>query len=72
MAGCVMSKGADRNYFNHDQTCGFTFASNLFQGTPTFVLFNKSMDILMRWFGHVDSQAIEEKLNTYLQLSKNE
>ena len=60
------------NYFNHYQRCGFTFASNLFQGTPTFVLFNKSMDILMRWFGHVDSQAIEEKLNTYLQLCKNE
>jgi hypothetical protein len=55
------------NYFNHYEMCGSTFAINLLQGTPTFVLFNESMEILLQWFGHVDSQAIEEKLNEYLQ-----
>jgi hypothetical protein len=55
------------NYFNHYPMCGATFAINLLQGTPTFVLFNESMDILLQWFGHVDTKVIEEKLNEYLQ-----
>jgi hypothetical protein len=54
------------NYFNHYQMCGSTFAINLLQGTPTFVLFNESMDILLQWFGHVDTKVIEEKLNELL------
>ena len=54
------------HYFNHYQKCGFTFASNLLQGTPTFVLFNAGMDVLLQWFGHVDSQAIEKQLDAYL------
>lgn len=54
------------HYFNHYQKCGFTFASNLLQGTPTFVLFNASMDVLLQWFGHVNSQAIEKELNKHL------
>lgn len=54
------------NYFNHYQKCGFTFASNFMQGTPTFVLFDSNMDVLLHWFGHVNSQAIEKKLNSYL------
>ena len=54
------------HYFNHYQKCGFTFASNLLQGTPTFVLFNANMDILLQWFGHVNSQTIEKQLGKYL------
>ena len=54
------------HYFNHYQRCGFTFASNLLQGTPTFVLFNEKMDVLLQWFGHVNNQAIEKELNKYL------
>lgn len=54
------------HYFNHYQKCGYTFASNLLQGTPTFVLFNANMDVLLQWFGHVNSQAIEKELNKYL------
>lgn len=55
------------HYFIQYPMCGSTFAINLLQGTPTFVLFNESMDILLRWFGHVDNQAIEEKLNEYIE-----
>ena len=62
----VEIKTSLHHYFNHYQKCGFTFASNLLQGTPTFVLFNSSMDILLQWFGHVNSQAIEKELNKYL------
>ena len=42
----VAIKTSLHHYLNHYQKCGFTFASNLLQGTPTFVLFNASMDVL--------------------------
>jgi hypothetical protein len=69
--GALQSELAEINttlhhYFNHYQKCGFTFASNLLQGTPTFVLFNSSMDILLQWFGHVNIQAVEKELNKYI------
>jgi hypothetical protein len=62
----VEIKTSLHHYFNHYQKCGFTFASNLLQGTPTFVLFNSSMDVLLQWFGHLNNQAIEKELNKYL------
>lgn len=58
-----------RNYFNHYQKCGATFATNLLRGTPTFILFDSSMNILLRWFGHVDINAIEKKLNEYFTMN---
>lgn len=62
----VEIKTSLHHYFNHYQKCGFTFASNLLQGTPTFVLFNEDMDVLLQWFGHVNNQAIEKELYKYL------
>jgi hypothetical protein len=56
-----------QRYFNNYQKCGFTFASNLLQGTPTFILFNGSMEILLQWFGHIDSEKIDGKLNENIQ-----
>lgn len=62
----VENKTSLQHYFNHYQKCGFTFASNLLQGTPTFVLFNASMAVLLQWFGHVNNKTIEKELNKYL------
>ncbi len=51
------------NYFNNFEKCGYTFAANLLQGTPTFILFDRHKEILSAWFGHVRERAIAEKLN---------
>lgn len=57
------------NYFNHYPKCGSTFATNLLRGTPTFILFDNRMNILLRWFGHMDISAIEKKLNEYFTIN---
>jgi hypothetical protein len=58
--------GSLNAYFRNYDQCGFTFASNLLQGTPTFVLFNKQMEILLSWFGHADEGAVVENLKRFL------
>ena len=54
------------NYFGQLSECGYTFAANMMRGTPTFILFNASMNVLLHWFGHYDVQHIEEKLRTFI------
>lgn len=58
-----------QNYFNHYDRCGFTFATNLLRGTPTFILFDSRMEILFQWFGHLDSHTIEKKLSEYFVMN---
>lgn len=60
------------NYFNNYQQCGYTFATNLLRGTPTFILFKRSMETILQWFGHVDSQTIEKKLSAYFGSNHHE
>lgn len=55
-----------KNYFIQLPECGHTFAANLMQGTPTFILFNKSMDIQLQWFGHADPSLVKEKLDIFI------
>lgn len=55
------------NYFIHHPECGYSFAANLMQGTPTFMLFNQTLDILLRWFGYNDTNRIEEKIATFIK-----
>lgn len=55
-----------QEYFGQLPECGYTFAANLIQGTPTFILFNKSMDILYGWFGHTDPKLAAEKIATFI------
>ena len=62
----VEIKKALNEYFSHYQKCGHTFAANLLQGTPTFVLFNSALEIELQWFGHMDNQIVETKLKEYL------
>jgi hypothetical protein len=55
-----------QKYFGQLPQCGFTFASNLMQGTPSFFLFDGSMQILLRWFGHADRRVIEKELDIFI------
>jgi hypothetical protein len=60
------AKHSLQDYFGNYQKCGFTFAANLMQGTPTFVLFDSELEIQLQWFGHQDPERVEEKLKLYL------
>ncbi|MFN3841561.1 MAG: hypothetical protein ACK4RF_12720 [Cyclobacteriaceae bacterium] len=55
-----------QNYFSHIPRCGKTFAANLMRGTPSFFLFTDSMEVLLHWFGHADSQAIFRELDIFI------
>jgi len=54
------------NYFSQLPKCGKTFAANLMRGTPSFFLFTDSMEILVLWFGHADSLAINKELDIFI------
>ncbi len=54
------------NYFSQLPKCGKTFAANLMRGTPSFFLFTDSMEILVQWFGHADSLAINKELDIFI------
>jgi hypothetical protein len=56
-----------KDYFIQLPECGYTFAANLMQGTPTFILFNQTMDILLGWFGYTETSRIEKKLATFIK-----
>lgn len=38
--------------------CGYTFAVNLLQGTPTFIVFDDSLEVIKKWFGHKDFDSM--------------
>ncbi len=46
-------------------TGGQTFFENGFQGTPTWVIFNKNFDVLLQTFGHLDEQNLINLLETH-------
>lgn len=59
------------HHFGNFEKCGFTFAANLLQGTPSFILFNDRLEIRARWFGHVEeSVAIAEIEKNLVELPK--
>ncbi len=39
-----------------------TFALNLLPGTPSFILCDRDLQILDRWFGHIPNQQVLEKI----------
>jgi len=58
------------NYLNRLEKISYTFTSNQFKGTPTFVLFNKQKEILQSWFGHIDKNTIESAVGHYQEIIK--
>jgi hypothetical protein len=51
-------RGLLLHHFSNFEKCGYTFAANLLQGTPTFILFNDHLEIRARWFGHVNESVV--------------
>lgn len=49
----------------------YTFTVNLMRGTPSWVVFDRDMNILEHWFGHRDTEAslklIEQLINKHLK-----
>ena len=43
----------------------YTFTVNLMRGTPTWVMFDKDMNILEHWFGHRDNTAVLKLMEQY-------
>lgn len=55
-----------KSYLLHQERISLTFTLNQFQGTPTFVLFDKDYEILVSWFGHLPREQIESTINKYV------
>ena len=49
----------------------YTFTVNLMRGTPTWVIFDKDMNILEHWFGHRDKEVVFKILDKRLISVKN-
>lgn len=58
-------KSSLHEYFIRLPKCGKTFAANLLRGTPSFVLFTNSMEVLIQWFGHADSRSLKKELDKF-------
>ncbi|MEQ8580875.1 MAG: hypothetical protein RIC30_06685 [Marinoscillum sp.] len=56
-----------KNYLLSQERISLTFSVNLFQGTPTFVLFDNSYEILFSWFGHRPKEQIENTIDEYIR-----
>lgn len=62
----VSVKSSLQNYFRQLPQCGFTFAANLMHGTPSFFLFDGSLQVLLQWFGHANQHLVEKELKGIL------
>ncbi len=51
------------------QGVGHTFRANQLQGTPSWILFDKSLTILEQWFGHKSESEVESILHQWLATS---
>lgn len=58
-----------REYFSSFQKVGHTFIYNWLRGTPSFILFDKNLEILAKWFGEMPLHQVEELIEA--QLLKN-
>lgn len=48
-----------RRYFSRYEKIPYTFTVNNFAGTPTWVIFDESFEVLAHWFGHKRAEEIE-------------
>lgn len=55
-----------KNHLLSQEHISLTFTLNQFQGTPTFVLFDKDYEILVSWFGHLPREQIESTVDKYV------
>lgn len=56
-----------RDYFLQNyERIGYTFAANLMQGTPTWIIFDESLEIQQQWFGHCSKEKLQQMLEKLL------
>ncbi|MFN7494825.1 MAG: hypothetical protein ACK5RG_18020 [Cyclobacteriaceae bacterium] len=60
------TKLAIKAYFSHFDQVGYTFIRNWLRGTPSFILFDKELTVLSRWFGEMPQNKVEEIIATHL------
>jgi len=66
-AGREEIKNNLRDYFlQHYERIGYTFAANLMQGTPTWIIFDEAMEIRQHWFGHQCDESLQQLLERQL------
>jgi hypothetical protein len=66
-AGREQIKNHLRDYFlKHYQRIGYTFAANLMQGTPTWIIFDDTFKIHLHGFGHHRYESLQRLLETQL------
>ena len=56
-------------YYSSHEKMGYSFIANMMKGTPTWIIFDKDMNIIDQKFGHVDKAELEDKLKASPQNS---
>ena len=56
-------KGLPQSASNASPLGGETFRRNNFMGTPTYVVFDRDLNIKLQWFGHQDAREVEAALD---------
>ena len=62
-------RGRIREYLASLEKVAYTFTTNHFRGTPTFVVYNSDMEILQQWFGHVAYEQLAKSLKNLIPQS---
>jgi hypothetical protein len=56
-----------RDYFLQNyERIGYTFAANLMQGTPTWIIFDEALKIQQQWFGHQRYESLQQLIERQL------
>ncbi|WP_271765299.1 hypothetical protein [Aquimarina algiphila] len=53
------------HYLRSLDKIALTFTLNQLRGTPSFVLFNNSYEIIAEWFGHITYKEIADKITSF-------
>ncbi|WP_271783741.1 hypothetical protein [Aquimarina algiphila] len=53
------------HYLRSLDKIALTFTLNQLRGTPSFVLFNDSYEIIAEWFGHITYKEIADKITSF-------
>lgn len=61
----VLKKGI-RDYFKNYHAIGYTFGVNMLNGTPSWIMFNKDMEVLDQWFGHRKEEDIISSIHKHI------
>jgi hypothetical protein len=62
----AMKKGLRDYFLQNYERIGYTFAANLMQGTPTWIIFDEALEIQQQWFGHYSKEKLQQLLEKLL------